>query len=57
MVHMDRLLRPRGLVENHCCYRRFKVDDLVHGAPVLEELGRSLLGMLGIEVPHIVANL
>ena len=57
MVHMDRLLRPRGLVENHCCYRGFEVDDLVHGAPILEELGGSLLGVLAIEVPHIVANL
>ena len=57
MVYMNCLLCPGGLVKNHGCHRRFKVDDLVHGAPVLEELGRSLLGMLGIEVPHIVANL
>ena len=57
MVYMNCLLCPGGLVENHGCHRRFEVDDLIHGAPVLEELGRSLLGMLGIEVPHIVANL
>ena len=57
MIHMDDLLLSRRLVVNYCCFRRLEVDDLVHGAPMLLELGGALLGMLAEVIPHIVANL